>query len=59
MEVTAARQKIYRQETVLRRLLSSSAFALAERLSRLRQRAGIAPGDDAVSRQDVLKVLDS
>jgi Methyltransferase domain len=59
MEVTAARQKIYRQETVLRRLLSSSAFALAERLSRLRQRAGIAPGDDAVSRQAVLKALDS
>ena len=33
-----------RQEALLRRLLDSSAFAVAERLSRLRRRAGIAPG---------------
>jgi hypothetical protein len=58
MEVAAAREQIYRQEQVLRRLLDSSAFALAERLSRLRQRVGIAPGSAVVSKrtiQDALK----
>ncbi len=58
MEVTAARQRIHRQEVLLRRLLNSSAFALAEQLSRLRHRAGIAPADAAVSKEEVLKVLD-
>jgi hypothetical protein len=58
MEVTAARRRIARQEALLRRLLRSSAFGVAERLSRLRQRAGIAPGDAGVSRQDVLRALD-
>jgi Methyltransferase domain len=58
MEVTAARQRIHRQEMVLRRLLNSSAFALAEQLSRLRKRAGIAPADAAVSKEEVLKVLE-
>ena len=57
LEVTAARQRIHRQETVLRRLLSSSAFALAERLSRMRLRAGIAPAQTVVSREEVLKAL--
>src|ERR1019366_3601241 len=58
MEVTAARQRIHRQEALLRRLLNSSAFGLAEQLSRLRHRAGIAPANAAVSKQEVLKVLD-
>jgi hypothetical protein len=58
MEVTAARQKLARQEALLRRLLRSSAFGLAEQLSRVRQRAGVAPKDGGVSKQDVLKVLD-
>jgi hypothetical protein len=58
MEVTAARQRIHRQEVLLRRLLHSSAFSLAEQLSRLRHRAGIAPADAAVSKAEVLKVLD-
>lgn len=57
MEVTAARQRIYRQEMLLRRLLNSSAFGLAEQLSRLRHRVGIAPADAAVSKEEVLKVL--
>jgi hypothetical protein len=42
---------------VLRRLLDSSAFALAERLSRLRQRVGIAPGSSAVSKQTIEDAL--
>jgi Methyltransferase domain len=58
MEVTAARQRIYRQEHVLRRLLRSSAFSLADQLSRLRQRVGIAPEDAAVSKEDILKALE-
>ena len=36
----ARSERIARQEAVLRRLLESSAFAVAERLSRLRRRAG-------------------
>ena len=47
------------QEAVLRRLLESRAFALAERLSRLRRRAGVAPGSAEVSRAEVRRVLDA
>jgi hypothetical protein len=47
-----------RQEAVLRRLLESSAFALAERLSRLRMRAGVAPGQAVVSKDEVRRALD-
>jgi Methyltransferase domain len=57
MEVTAARERIALQEGVLRRLLTSSAFALAERLSRLRIRAGIAPTQSVVSKEEVLRAL--
>lgn len=58
MEVTAARARIARQEAVLKRLLNSSAFALAERLSRLRQRLGVAPGSPVISRKSVTRVLE-
>jgi hypothetical protein len=58
MEVTAARHQLARQQAVLQRLLTSSAFALAERLSRLRKRIGIAPGSVAVSREEVQRALD-
>ena len=37
-------QRVARQEAMLRRMLDSSAFAIAERLSRLRVRAGVARG---------------
>ena len=46
-----------RQETLLRRLLESSAFSIAERLSRLRQRLGIAPKQTVVSKDDIRRVL--
>src|SRR6185312_7019048 len=36
-------QRAARQEAVLRRMLESKAFAVAERLSKLRVRAGVAP----------------
>jgi hypothetical protein len=52
-----ARQRQARQEKVLGRLLESSAFALAERLSHLRVRAGIAPGQPVISREEVRRVL--
>lgn len=58
MEVTAARNRIARQEALLRRMLRSSAFGIAERLSRLRQRAGVAPNDSVVSKDEVLRVLE-
>jgi hypothetical protein len=57
MEVTAALSRLRRQEELLRRMLRSSAFGIAERLSRLRQRAGIAPADVAVSRDEILRAL--
>jgi Methyltransferase domain len=57
--VAAARagERAARQEAVLRRLLDSSAFGVAERLSRLRHRVGIARGVPVVSRDDVRRAL--
>jgi hypothetical protein len=46
-----------RQEKVLRRLLDSSAFTLAERLSRLRVRAGVAPAQGPVTKDEVRRAL--
>ncbi len=46
-----------RSEALLRRLLESSAFSLAERLSRLRKRAGVAPEQSAVSKDAVRRAL--
>jgi Methyltransferase domain len=56
-QAIAAQTRLARQETVLRRLLESSAFAVAERLSRLRRRAGIATGQRTVSKDDVRRAL--
>jgi hypothetical protein len=53
-----AQERQGRQEKVLRRLLRSSAFALAERLSQLRVRVGIAPGSSVISRGEVRRALD-
>jgi hypothetical protein len=57
VEASQVRERKARQETVLRRLLDSSAFSLAERLSRLRQRAGIATGETVVSKDEVRRAL--
>jgi Methyltransferase domain len=54
---TAALQRAARQEALLRRLLQSSAFAVAERLSRLRQRVGIAPAAPPVSKDELRRIL--
>jgi hypothetical protein len=58
VQVWGLQQRQARQEAVLQRLLRSSAFALAERLSRLRMRAGIAPAESVVSKDDVRRALD-
>ena len=57
-EVWRLQERIARQEAVLRRMLDSSAFGVAERLSNLRTRAGIAPGSAAVSRDEIRRALD-
>jgi hypothetical protein len=57
VELWAAQQRQARQEAVLRRLLQSSAFSVAERLSRLRIRAGVAPAQSAVAKDEIRGVL--
>jgi hypothetical protein len=50
-------QRAARQEAVLGRMLESSAFRVAERLSKLRVRAGIAPGQSVISREEIRRAL--
>lgn len=57
MEVAVAHDRIWRQEQALQRLLNSSAFALAERLSRWRQRVGVAPEATVVSKTMIREAL--
>lgn len=57
VRVHLAEQRAARLQAVLERLLSSSAFALAERLSRLRHRAGIATGQSVVSKDEIRRAL--
>ena len=52
-----AAERAARQEAVLRRLLDSSAFTVAERLSRLRERVGIARWQSVVSKDDLRRAL--
>ena len=54
-----AQERVARQEAVLRRLLESSAFAVAERLSRVRERAGVGKGQAVVSKEEIRRALDS
>jgi hypothetical protein len=58
MALWAAGERRTRQEAVLRRLLESSAFAVAERLSRLRARVGIARGSSVVSKDEIRQALE-
>lgn len=57
-EIWAARDRQARQEAVLRRMAESSAFGVAERLSRLRVRLGIAPSQSVVSKQEIRRALE-
>ena len=56
-QAIAAQTRLARQESVLRRLLESSAFTVAERLSRLRYRARIATGQRVVSKAEIRRAL--
>ncbi len=52
-----AQERQTRQEVVLRRLLESSAFAVAERLSQLRVRAGVATAQSVIARDEIRRAL--
>jgi hypothetical protein len=58
VELLDERDRRERAEAVLRRLLESSAFAIAERLSRLRVRARIAPAQPVVSKEEIRRALE-
>lgn len=58
IEASQAKDRMAREEALLRRLLESSAFSVAERLSRLRQRLGIATGESVVSKDEIRRALD-
>jgi hypothetical protein len=58
VDAALARQQAERQAAVLQRLVGSSAFAVAERLSRLRHRVGIARDQPIVSRDEIRRALD-
>ena len=53
----AATSTLERHEAMLQRIEGSSAFAVAERLSRLRVRLGIASEASALSKQEIRRVL--
>ena len=57
-ELWAERERRAEQEALLRRMLESSAFAVAERLSLLRMRAGVATDQSVISSEEVKRVLD-
>jgi hypothetical protein len=58
VEIWRLQEKLARQEAVLRRLLDSSAFAVAERLSKLRAGAGVATDASIISRDEVRRALE-
>lgn len=53
----SAQKRQARAEAVLTRMLESSAFGVAEALSRLRVRAGIAPRQAVVSKDEIRRAL--
>lgn len=57
LEAARAHEQKARGDAVLRRLLESSAFSVAERLSRLRRRAGIGTQQPEISKDAVRRAL--
>jgi Methyltransferase domain len=57
VEIWRLQERQARQEAVLRRMLESSAFSVAERLSRIRRRAGLGPTKSVVSKEEVRRAL--
>lgn len=58
MEVAVTHQRLHRQEIMLHRIMNSRAFKLAEGLSRLRQRVGIARDAPPVSAAEIRRALE-
>jgi SAM-dependent methyltransferase len=57
VEASRCQERAAKRGAVLQRMLDSSAFAVAERLSRLRQRAGIARAHSVVSKDEIRRAL--
>jgi hypothetical protein len=57
VEASRCQERSARRGALLQRMLESSAFAVAERLSRLRHRAGIAPAQSVVSKEEIRRAL--
>jgi Methyltransferase domain len=57
VELWELQRRLARQEALLQRMLDSSAFSVAERLSRLRAKAGIASKQSVVSKDEIRAVL--
>ena len=57
-EIWELQAQLTRQRAVLQRLLDSSAFAVAERLSRLRAGAGVATEQSVVSKDEIRRALE-
>jgi hypothetical protein len=57
VEVWTLQERQRRQEAVLRRLLESSAFSVAERLSRLRRRVGLGRAQPVISKDQIRRTL--
>jgi hypothetical protein len=57
-EIWQLQERLTRQEQVLRRLLDASAFAVAERLSTIRVKAGVATDQSVISRAQIRGALD-
>jgi hypothetical protein len=56
-ELGKERERLHGQQVVLRRLLESSAFSVAERLSRWRLKLGIGTHQAEISKEDVRRAL--
>lgn len=56
-ELWELRERLARRDAVLERMLESRAFELAEVVSRLRVRLGIAPGQSVISRAQIRRAL--
>jgi hypothetical protein len=56
-DTALAQQRAARRDAILQRMLDSSAFAVAERLSRLRHRLGIARNEMIVSKDEIRRAM--
>jgi hypothetical protein len=57
VEASRCQERAAKRGALLQRMLESSAFGVAERLSRLRHRAGIAQGQTVVSKEEIRRAL--